>query len=712
MAVVASVSIKVDATDALRQLGALESAANKLQNNFDGLEGVTGQAETKMRGLSGGMSTVASAVATLGLGTLVSGLAGAGIEADRTDKRIRGLADANGETAKVFDIASKAAKDFGLSNTEAEKGMADLYGRLRPTGIELKDIETVYNGVNKAALAAGLTNADTSSVFLQLSQALGSGALQGDELRSIMEQMPAVGQAVAKVMGVTVGQVKQLGADGMITTDIMIKAAAELNKLAPPPPDAFKVFTAEVANLQRELGENLLPIITPLVSLLVNLTKIFGMIPEPIQTVIVGVAALAVGIGGLVTVIGLLAPGIAVLSSLQLGATIAGWAALALPAVTAITTAFTGLIAFLTGTFLPAVIAIFSGPVGWTILAVAAVVAMAIAFREPIIQFFAWLSTAIMEGLNALWKWGEPIRQFWQTTWNAAVDIARSALTAMGEVVRWFAQAAYAIFWQLFVQPWINLWNNILRVPVNQMISWVQGTWDKLARFFDSSVIKPISRAWSQLMIQIGNLLKPAITAIQQVWTGFVTFFNNNVIKPIQSAWQALIQLLPNAMRTVAQTITGIWTSVMNSVKNVVRNIMRYVAGSINSIAGAINRLISSFNRLPGPDIPLVPTISVPSFAEGGMVTRPTLAMVGDGGEPEYMVPKSKAPAFAQSWLNATQSNNQRDIEINITTGPVMMQNDQEWVTVKDLNEAVRKTAEIVYASLRTPAGRYATGVR
>lgn len=712
MAVVASVSVNVEAVDALRKLNALESAAGKLQGNFKGLEGATSAAESKMRGLGGGMSTVASAVGTLGLGVLVKDIAGAGIEADRTSKRIKGLADANGETAKVFSIAAKAAKDFGISNTEAEKGMADLYGRLRPTGIELKDIETVYNGVNKAALAAGLTNADTSGVFLQLSQALGSGALQGDELRSIMESMPAVGQAVAKVMGVTVGEVKKLGSEGKITTAIMIQAANELNKLKPPPPDPFKVFTAEMANLQRELGENLLPIITPLVTLLVGLVKVFGMIPEPLQTVIVAVAALAVGIGALTTAAALLAPGLAILASLQLGATIAGWAALALPAVTAITAAFTGLIAFLTGTFLPAVIAIFSGPVGWTILAVAAVVAMAIAFREPITQFFAWLGTAIMEGFNALYKWGKPIRQFWQTTWDAAVDIARTALTAMGEVVRWFAKAAYAIFWQLFVQPWINLWDSVLRKPVNQMINWVQREWKKLAGVFDSNVIKPIGKAWSQLMAQIGKLLKPAITAIQQVWTGFVTFFNNNVIKPIQSAWQALIRLLPNAMRSVAQTVTGIWTGVMNSVKSVVRNILRYVAGSINSIAGAINRLISSFNRLPGPDIPLVPTISVPSFAEGGMVTKPTLAVVGDGGEPEYMVPKSKAPAFAQNWLNATQSSGQSDIQVNITTGPVLVQDGQEWVTIKDLNEAVRKTAETIYASLRTPAGRYATGVR
>ena len=78
-------------------------------------------------------------------------------------------------------------------------------------GVSLKEIETVFFGVNKAAKMVGLSSADTEGVMLQLSQALGSGKLQGDELRSIMERMPAVGQAVAKVMGVAASEIKQLG---------------------------------------------------------------------------------------------------------------------------------------------------------------------------------------------------------------------------------------------------------------------------------------------------------------------------------------------------------------------------------------------------------------------------------------------------------------------------------------------------------------------
>lgn len=575
MSVVANIAINVDSTKAVSQLNAVDRAA-------DGLSGSTG----KLQQAFGGLNT---ALAGLGLGAVIKDLAGVGIDADRTGKRIQGLAGASGETGKVLAIASKAAKEFGLSNLEAEKGIADLYGRLRPAGVALKDIETVYNGVNKAALAAGLTNADTSGVFLQLSQALGSGALQGDELRSIMEQMPAVGQAVAKVMGVTVGEVKKLGADGKITTDIMIKAAAELNKLAPPPPDPFKVFNAELENLRVELGENILPILTPFVQLLLGVAKAFGAMPEPLQTAIVALGLIATAIIAIGAAVAFLAPVIAgfqtfasVIGAANIGGIIAGWLPVIVSGLAGVVGAVKAAGAL--------ILAVFTGPVGWTVLAVAAVVALAIAFRKPLTDFAAWL-----------WNWGEPIRKFWIGLWNGAVT---SATEAFG----------------------------VLRTAVNK----------------------------------------------------------------------------------VAEFVKGIWTGMINSAKSVIRGLLQMIANSINSVGSQVNRLIGAFNRLPGPDIPFVPALSVPAFAEGGYVNGGTLAMVGEAG-PEYIIPESKMAAAAANYLNGARGGSvipSGNAQINVTTGPVMQQGGQQYVSMADLEKAMRKTADGIYASLRTPAGRYAVGVR
>lgn len=575
MSVVANIAINVDSTKAVSQLNAVDRAAG-------GLSGSTG----KLQQAFGGLNT---ALAGLGLGALIKDLAGVGIDADRTGKRIKNLSDANGETAKLLGLASRAAKEFGLSNIEAQKGVADLYGRLRPTGIGLKDIETVYNGVNKAALAAGLTNADTSGVFLQLSQALGSGALQGDELRSIMEQMPAVGQAVAKVMGVTVGQVKQLGADGKITTDIMIKAAAELNKLAPPPPDPFKQFNAALTDLRVELGENILPILTPFLQLLLGVVKAFGAMPEPLQTVIVALGLVATAILAIGSAVAFLAPVIAgfktfavLIGAANIGGVIAGWLPVIVSGLTGVVGAVKAAGAL--------ILAVFSGPVGWTILAVAAVVAMAVAFRKPLGDFARWL-----------WNWGEPIRKFW-----------------------------------------VDLWYGV-----------------------------------------VGNATKS-------------------------------FDVLRSAMTRVADFIKGVWSGMINAIKSVIRGLLQMVVSSINIVGGQVNRLIGAFNRLPGPDVPFVPQLSVPAFAKGGYVDGSTLAMVGEAG-PEYIIPESKMAAAAANYLGGARGSSvipSGNAQINVTTGPVMQQGGQQYVSMADLEKAMRKTADGIYASLRTPAGRYAVGVR
>jgi tape measure domain-containing protein len=662
MSVVANIAINVDSTKAVNDLKAVDNAAA-------GVNAGT----SKLKSAFGGLQT---AIAALGIGALVKDLAGVGIDADRTDKRIRNLADANGETAKVFDIAAKAAKSFGLSNLEAEKGVADLYGRLRPTGVALNDIETVFNGVNKAALAAGLGAADTEGVFLQLSQALGSGALQGDELRSIMERMPAVGQAVAKVMGVTVGEIKKLGADGKITTDVMIKAAAELNKLTPPPPDPFKVFNAEMANLREELGENLLPILTPFVGALIGVLKAFSAMPEPLQTVIVGLAAataaiLAIGVAmaTLAPVFTALGTAFSALAALNVGGLIAGWLPVVVSASSGIVAALGGILTWVGGTLIPGLLAFFSGPVGWTILAVAAVVAMAIAFREPIAKFFSWLGDELRKAVKPFQDWGDRVLKTMQ---NAIKDVER--------------------------------------------------VWNGFDKYIDANVIKPVAKLWNDLTASIPKAMATAVKNIQDTWSGIARFFTQNVTKPIGDSWNAVAQLLPSTMQKSADFVKSTWVAVIESIKGVVRGLLQFVVSGINSVVGAINGLINKFNQVSAASgssfrVGTLGILSVPAFAEGGIVTKPTLAMVGEGGEPEYIIPESKMAATASNYLagqrgaSAMQTHSSIP-SINIQTGPVVEFNGERYVTMADFERGLQQVASNVFKGLRTPAGRYAMGVR
>jgi tape measure domain-containing protein len=64
------------------------------------------------------------------------------------------------------------------------------------------------------------------AALTQLSQGLASGTLRGEELNSVMEQTPRLAQALAQGMGVSIGQLRAMGAEGRITSLAVIEATA------------------------------------------------------------------------------------------------------------------------------------------------------------------------------------------------------------------------------------------------------------------------------------------------------------------------------------------------------------------------------------------------------------------------------------------------------------------------------------------------------
>ena len=87
--------------------------------------------------------------------------------------------------------------------------------------------------LTKSLKVSGAGKAEQNSAFLQLTQAMTSGKLQGDEFRSVMENAPMVADAIAKYMGKSKSELKDLSSKGVITADIikgaMFNAADEIN---------------------------------------------------------------------------------------------------------------------------------------------------------------------------------------------------------------------------------------------------------------------------------------------------------------------------------------------------------------------------------------------------------------------------------------------------------------------------------------------------
>ena len=206
----------------------------------------------------------------------------------------------------------------------------------------------------------------------------------------------------------------------------------------------------------------------------------------------------------------------------------------------------------------------------------------------------------------------------------------------------------------------------------------------------------------------IGDLLKAGAQAYMDYY-----------VRPILGFFKGLYDGAVAIFGRIGSAIGGAFQTVVATIKNVFRSVLQYLADRVNFAAGLINVLIRAFNRLPAPDIPLIPQLAVPAFAQGGVVDRPTLAMVGEGGEREYVVPESKMATASSNFLAGARggavlagaASGGGAPTINITTGPVMEFDGQRYVTVADMERAMRLTAEGVIGRLRTPSARIALGI-
>lgn len=200
--------------DAAKHLKRVEDQAKKTQESMSGME-------RGLKQLAAGAAALATAFAVFkGLETLVkatdqiANLTGSfkallGSSAAAADMMIRvfGIVDRTGAPLEAVGGAVQrltiAMKSLGASNAQ---------------------IETVAETFIQLGKVGGSSAAETASGLQQLGQALASGKLGGDELKSIRENTPLVAEAIAQAIGVTSGQLKQLGEDGKLTSDVVANA--------------------------------------------------------------------------------------------------------------------------------------------------------------------------------------------------------------------------------------------------------------------------------------------------------------------------------------------------------------------------------------------------------------------------------------------------------------------------------------------------------
>ena len=190
----------------------------------------------------------------------------------RLDMMNDGLQTTNELNQMIFASANRARGSY----TETAAMVSKLGTLAGDAFANSAEIVAFAEQLNKQMAISGTSTTERQAAMLQLTQAMSSGVLRGEELNSVLEQTPMIAQTIANYLGVTTGEMRNMAAEGAITADIvknaMFAAAEETNaKFAEMPMTWGQVWTM----FQNYATMGLRPVLLAL-SLLANNIQIVG----------------------------------------------------------------------------------------------------------------------------------------------------------------------------------------------------------------------------------------------------------------------------------------------------------------------------------------------------------------------------------------------------------------------------------------------------
>lgn len=465
------------------------------------------------------------------------------------------------QAAKATDTLSKRLQGLPTSLQEGAASVQSLVS----AGLGVEQATDVFLAFNNATLAASVDAGTAQGAFMQLTQAISKGKIDGQEWNSIVSAMPTAFQALSKETG---------------------KSREELRELYRTNPEQL---LADLTRLDKEGGGGLASLEEQARAATGGIGTAFDNLNNAITR---GMESIAKEIGGGdleagqkkisdgITAIGKAFGDALVNVGKFIGFVQKNWGVFG-PIIAAIG-AFVGVLVVLAAT----VRIVTAAKLAWA--AITAVIA------APIVLIVAAIA-ALAAGLIYFFTQTELGKNIWQ-----------------GFVS--FLGTAWAKITGFFTGAW-----NIIKSLWSGVVSFFAGVWNGIVAVFSAV------GSW------FGNVFQGAWNAIKNVFSTVGSFF--------RGVWNTIVGIFGTVGTAVGNAIGNSFKSVVNSVISGAVNIIN---GFINGINGAINLI----NKIPGVNIGKLGKLPVPQLAEGGVVTKPTLAMIGEGRESEAVIPLSKLDAM------------------------------------------------------------------
>lgn len=505
-------------------------------------------------------------------------------------KQIIGLSDTMSQTKARLDLmndglqSTKELQDRIFDSAQKSRGSyqdtADLVSKL---GLNAKDafentaqIVDFAEQVNKQFVISGASAEETKNATLQLTQALSSGVLRGDELRSIFEQAPTLIQSIANYMGVPIGRIRDMATEGQITAETvknaLLECADETNaKFASMPLTFSQLWT----NFKNRAMQAFQPVLEKINELANNgrLEEYIGKIAEAMATVsdvIMNVITWVLDHQDIVKAafIGL---------SVAIGAmTVAMWA-------------FN--------------IASYANPVIWIVLAIIAVIALLVAGIVLVVEHWNEIkdaASACWEGVKSAW---DNVTDFFKGIWDKIVSGATglwNSIVSIFTTIKNFFVSIWNSMYTVVSTFWGAIWNTISPI--------VMAIWNLISTIFTViwTIISTIMQGISHVISNVWNVIYNAVSGVLiSIWNIITSIWNiiytavlgvlSSIWGAVSSIWNSIYNAISGVLSSIFNTVSNIWNNIFSAVRNKVVEIYNNVKDKFTEILNYLGGLKDKF---------------------------------------------------------------------------------------------------------------------
>ena len=286
----------------------------------------------------------------------------------------------------------------------------------------------------------------------------------------------------------------------------------------------------------------------------------------------------------------------------------------------------------------------------------------------------AW--TLITQVLIAAWN---IIKGIFEAVWDAIKSIFTSAVDAIKPLLEkaWNAiKNTITTVWNAIKSFFTTIWDGIKTLftnALNAIKSGIETAFNAIKSFI-TNAMNAIKSAINTIMNAIKNIFSTVLSAIQNLWTNMCNGVKNlvstlktnltNIVNGIKDTFTkvftAVKEKVTGLFSGMKNTVVNIMNGLKNAIKTPINGIIGFINGLVRGVVNGINGMIKAMNKLKfdvpdwvpgiggkkfGFNISQISAPQIPMLANGGVITSPTVAMMGEyagaRSNPEIVAPQS-----------------------------------------------------------------------